>query len=97
MWYHYQSCERWDVLFLTSGASSSHPPPLLPAQCQPVHSGPGVTGEMLWEVRMRSRKGGGDRSVSWNVNEISLYLLFPLDQPSTPNKEDKVFWGVKLL
>lgn len=43
------------------------------------------------------KRGGGDRSVSWNVNEISLYLLFPLDQPSTPNKEDKVFWGVKLL
>lgn len=38
--------------------------------------------------------GGDDRSVSWNVNEISLYLLFPLASTLTPLTKKTRFSGV---
>ena len=40
---------------------------------------------------------GGNRSVSWNVNEISLYLLFPLASTLHPEQRRQSFLGSKAV
>lgn len=83
------------VLFLTPGASSSS---LLAALCQPV-----LTSWCVCVWRNACGRWGwggerGNRSVSWNVNEISLYLLFPLAAALHPKKQRRQsFLGCKAV
>lgn len=51
-------------------------------------------GEDEEQREEEGREGGDDRSVSWNVNEISLYLLFPLASTLTPLTKKTRFSGV---
>ena len=54
----------------------------------------GEDEEQREEEEEEEEGGGGDRSVSWNVNEISLYLLFPLASTLTPLTKRTRFSGV---